>query len=61
MKFIAKAYLFYEILFEENVVTQMSPLEWWKTHFNSSFCKEKEKKKAVKQLLTAVATSASVE
>ncbi len=57
MKFIAKAdpFLF---LFEVNVVSQMSPLEWWKTHFNS--CEETETK-AVTQLLTVVATSASVE
>ena len=41
-------------------MTQMSLLEWWKTHFNSSFCKETGKK-AIEQHLTAAATSALTE
>lgn len=60
MRFPTKADPFYDFLVEQNVVSRMSPSEWWRSHFNSSFCKTLDKNK-IQQLLTAVASSAYVE
>lgn len=58
LKYLAKADPFYDFLFEENVISQLSALDWWKTHFQL-ICEADQN--AIKQLLSAVATSASVE
>lgn len=64
MKFQGKSDPFLEFLFDENIVTKMSPLDWWRTHFDSDICEADggaSVKKAIEQLFTATATSSSVE
>lgn len=62
MKFLGKSDPFYEFLFSEDVLSKISPLDWWKSHFFSS---KNEKidhmNQAFSQLLTARASTASIE
>ena len=58
VKFLAKADPFYDLFFKESITSKMSPLEWWKVHFKSTVSAADQN--AIKQLLSAVATSASV-
>lgn len=61
LKYLARAAPFYDFLFEEGIVSKMSPLQWWKVHFDTIQKDAKGIDAAVRQLLTATATSASVE
>lgn len=60
MKCFSRSDPFYDFLFEENIVSQMTALNWWRSHFNLSVCGPADQK-AIKQLLIATASSASVE
>lgn len=60
IKYQAKADPFYNFLFDDDVVNQVSPLEWWKTHCTSPDT-ETVVAKVTKQLLTASASTSSLE
>ncbi len=62
MKFLAKADPFHDFLFDCDVVNTISPLQWWKSHSSSKGSGiDVEVEIAITQLLTAIASSASVE
>ena len=58
LKFVAKADPFYEFLFEEKVVSELSPMQWWRTHFQLISAADQT---AIKQFTFCSSYSASVE
>ena len=49
LKYLGKTDSFHEFLFEPDVVNQISPHEWWKSHFNKKDVDEEQKKKRKKR------------
>ncbi|XP_063222783.1 uncharacterized protein LOC134531131 [Bacillus rossius redtenbacheri] len=58
IKFQAKSTPFHNFLFDENVISKVSPIDWWKMNINSDTTEVMD---VIEPLLTATASSASVE